>query len=78
MFNNREILKEWQNSTDKIRAGNGGRVTPDMCERVVTEITTKREPFKHAFLMLAIARKELLKNPAQMVLRLVKKQGGEV
>lgn len=75
MFAQEEILQEWINSTTKIRAGNGGCVTPDMCGAVVDAITTKKRPFKHAFLMLGISRKELSKDPSKVVLKLIK-QGG--
>ena len=79
MFTRKEILEGWIKSTTRIRAGTNGSgcTTPDMCGAAVAAVTTKTQPFKHAFLMLGVSRTELAGNPAKVVLKLIK-QGGAV
>lgn len=64
-FTRQELMDYWIDNTKRINAGNGGCVTPAMCERERTE-SSKVDPFKHGFMMRKIVKTKLRK-----------KEGGE-
>lgn len=66
----REFIKFWKDNTNRIRAGNGGCVTPAMCKRELT----KEKPFEHGFMMREAVKVRLRKNPAKEILKLIGKE----
>lgn len=65
-FTSQEFMDHWIDNTKRITAGNGGCVTPAMCEREKPE-SSKANPLKHGFMLQKTAK-----------IKLRKKEGGEI